>query len=221
MSSLTVGACMLHTAFRFGWACNWLCGPQQSISPGRWKLSPGRSAFVCGQQKDVKGAMFDNVTPVQWTISVIISIGSKSPKKQNSLFYSKTLQAPAEVRKRKAGRDKCRQASASSILCSAITGQPIHFIVAALRLLTLVASFGSPAKTRGSLKNPPTFTLRPGLTRQNVTLQRAAVKGEEAMLPSAISSALASTSASNCEAEHTAVTLQERNAFFSLSFYTK
>lgn len=75
-------------------------------------------------------------------------------------------------------------------------------------------------KDGGNEQNPPTFTLSPGLTRQNVTLRRAAIK-EEPMMLSTISAGLASTSASNCEAEHTAVTLQKRSTFFNLSFYTK
>lgn len=139
-------------------------------------------------------------TPVQETISPT----GTNKKKKRPFFYS-----------RKAGRDKCRHASARSTLCSLITGQPIHFIVAALRL-DIGSIIRFTGKDAWEWKHQPTFTLHPRLTRQKVTPQRAKVKEKEPVLLSAISTTLASTSASNCEAEHTAVTLQERNTFFNL-----
>lgn len=135
-------------------------------------------------------------------------------KKINSHFSTpKTLQAPAEVRNRQQRQMQTGIGSFHPLFCNHWTTYPFHCCCSP------TSDIGSII--RGSEKNPATFTLRPGLTRQKVTLRRAAVKEKEPMLLSTISAALASTSASNCEAEHTAVTLQERNTFFNLSFYTK
>lgn len=80
------GACVLHTAFKLSWACNWVCVPHQSTGPVRWQLSSGISGSICAQQKDAKTPGFWNVNTCLMNYQYNYS-KKKQPQKQNNLFF--------------------------------------------------------------------------------------------------------------------------------------
>ncbi len=82
-----------------------------------------------------------------------------------------------------AGNEMC-------LLCSIITGQPIHFIVASPQISdrgNIIQVIGRDVWER---KEPANLHIQLGLTREKVPLQRSVGKESKPMVPSAISAAL-------------------------------